>query len=309
MIEEKYINKVLDLSTFKKPQLSDIDVFNKMNEEKKNIISGYNFVNFFLWADSHKGKWRMFEDRLLIYYGDEDALFLPLGLDQIKLVEVIRLSDGMKVNGSTGNFVYVDGDYVERHKDELKEHFELIPDEDNSDYIYRIKDLIELSGKKLKKKRNLIRQFEKSNTGYHVEEMSKDHFSGCYKLAELWAKDKDSDGNENFSSDLKQLNKAFANFDGLKLGGLVLIIEDKVEAFCISEKQNEETVICHFEKFNPKIKGSGQVINKEAAKLFSQQGFTYLNREQDLGMEGLRRAKSSYDPIFKKLVYKLHRKD
>ncbi len=308
MIEEKYLCSVLDLSTFKRPELSDINVFKKMTEETKNIISGYNFVNFFLWAESHKGKWRMYENRLLIYYGDEDSLFLPLGLDEINAGELLELSNCMRINGNSGNFIYVDSDYIERHRKELEEHFELIPDEDNSDYIYRIQDLIELSGKRLKKKRNLIKQFERNNQDYHLEMMNKEHFEGCYKLAELWATDKESAGNENFSSDLKQLDKAFHNFYGLGLEGLVLILNNEVEAFCISEKQNDETVICHFEKYNPKIKGAGQFINKESAKLFADKNYTYLNREQDLGIEGLKRAKKSYDPIFKNLVYKMHRK-
>lgn len=299
-------NKTIYLCYFNKAKIFDKYIFNKITSETKNIISGYNFVNFFLWSENHNGKWMMHKDRILIYYGDEDALFLPLGFSEIKLYELIELSDMMIGNGHSGNFIYVDYDYIKNNK-EILNYFNVEIDENNSDYIYSIDALIELSGKRLKKKKNLVRQFEKNNPNYYVKELEEKDFEACIELAEYWAKYKNSGNSTNFSDDIKPLKNALENFRELELEGIGIFIRGCLMAFSIFNEQNNEISICHFEKYCPEIKGAGQIINLETAKHLQKKAYKYLNREQDLGIEGLRKAKTSYDPLYKKTISKLYR--
>ena len=300
----------ISLETFQSIELKDIDTFYNINSQIKNIISGYDFVNLFLWSDRHGGKWKYCEGIIYVYYGDENALFLPVGLTEINFDELLRVSDNLIKQGSTGNFIYTDYDYVKKHWDDIGKHFEIIMDEDNADYIYSIDKLVELSGKRLKKKRNLIRQFEKNNPDYKIKSLKKEHFDKYLELAKLWAKEKQDSMNnsDNYSDDIQPITQAFKYYNELRLEGLCIIVNDKVVAFSVYSKQTKNTAICHIEKFETDIKGSAQIINKEVAKVLQQKGYKYINREQDLGIPGLKKAKKSYDPLYKKMVCKLIRK-
>ncbi len=309
-ILEKCGCRSISLETFQSIELKDIDIFYNINSQIKNIISGYDFVNLFLWSNRHRGKWKYCEGRIYVYYGDEDALFLPVGLTEIEFDKLLRVSDNLIKQGSTGNFIYADYDYVEKHWNKIDRHFEIIMDEDNSDYIYSIDELVELSGKRLKKKRNLIRQFERNNPDYQVKSLKKEYFDKCLELTKLWAKEKQDTihNSDNYSDDVQPITQAFEYYDELRLEGLCIIVNDKVIAFSVYSKQTEDTIICHIEKFDTDIKGSAQIINKEVAKVLQQKGYKYINREQDLGIPGLKRAKKSYDPLYKKMVCRLIRK-
>jgi hypothetical protein len=81
----------------------------------------------------------------------------------------------------------------------------------------------------------------------------------------------------------------------LNVFGGAIYVDGCLEAFALGEKLNENTAVVHFEKANPEIRGLYQLINQWFCKNVLQ-GFTYVNREQDLGSEGLRRAKISYRP-------------
>jgi len=296
----------IDYYSFREIKLSYKDIFNKLISEKKNIISGYNFVNLFLWSESHKAKLINLKDKICIYYGDEDAFFFPLSVEDMTIDEVIELSNVMIEKGHSGNFIYVDYDYVLKNEDIIN-YFDIEIDEDNSDYIYSIDDLCNLSGKKLKKKKNLVSQFLRNNPDYEVRNLQKECFNDCLALADNWSHFKNIEDSSNLSADITQLRKALEYYDELELEGICIRSGDAMVGFSIFNPQNEETVICHFEKYNSEIKGAGQIINWETAKYLKAKGYLYLNREQDLGIEGLRKAKESYDPIYKKKVCKLIR--
>ncbi|MFW5799646.1 MAG: phosphatidylglycerol lysyltransferase domain-containing protein [Spirochaetota bacterium] len=307
---EKCKCNTLKLDTFKKAELEDLSTFKNIIDKGNNIISAYDFVNLYLWQGEHQAKWKLYDDRIIIYYGDEDALLFPASKDNsISIEEAAEISDMMIDNGSRGDFIYVDYDnFVKDKEEEWEKYFDIEIDRDNSDYIYSVDKMCELGGKKLKKKRNLISQFIKNNPHYETGKISKDCFEGCYTLAEKWAAYKSSENNSNFSSDIKQLKTALDNFDKLELDGMCLRLYDEVVGFSLFNPKNSETIMYHFEKYAPNIKGSGQTITRETSKHFKELGYKYINREQDLGISGLRKAKESYDPLYKKLVCKLHRK-
>lgn len=172
--------------------------------------------------------------------------------------------------------------------------FTIAEDRANSDYVYQVKDLAELAGRNYSGKRNRIKQclrdyscaFEKI-TGTNLDE--------CRDLLERWCDLRHCDLDHGLNGEgqaLKETMSIFLDF-GL-LGGLVRV-DGKVEAFAIGERLNLNTAVCHFEKSLPAIQGLGQLINQWFA-VHCLGDFTYINREQDLGIPGLRQAKESYQP-------------
>ena len=123
---------------------------------------------------------------------------------------------------------------------------------------------------------------------------------------EKWCQDKSCDV-VSYAYEAEALRTGCRHFRELEMGGLILFVEKRAAAFSVFNRQNENTALVHFEKYDREKKGAGQAINWETAKHLKDQ-YEFLNREQDLGIEGLRRAKESYMPEYKTLSYRMRRK-
>ena len=164
---------------------------------------------------------------------------------------------------------------------------------DHFDYVYLAKDLIELEGKKYDGKRNHIRRFKK-NHSYEYRRLQPNDFDACLKVFDHWAKGKTL---IKVSGIVQRsvLETTFANFEALGLAGGGIFIEGKLQAFSVGTKLNPQTAVIHFETANPDFKGLSQVINQEFVR-HEWSKCQFIDREQDLGIPGLRKAKLSYHP-------------
>jgi hypothetical protein len=163
------------------------------------------------------------------------------------------------------------------------------------DYLYESEKLIKLSGRKLQSKRNHISQFERNYT-YSVLPMSKVAIrEECYEMASTtWFENKDLITDE-MRDELKALRSAFDHWDELNLIGIVVCVDHNLTAFTVGEIIDEEMAIIHFEKGDTSYHGIYSVINQ----LFCSQYLSdvkYINRQEDAGVPGLRKAKLSYRP-------------
>jgi len=166
---------------------------------------------------------------------------------------------------------------------------EINEDRDNFDYLYLRSDLAELPGKKYHKKRNLVAQFLKSYT-HEEKPLTPELLSDAMKILELWREQK---GNE---SDYIGSKEALEHFRELNMRGLLFYIDGKPAGWCLGEPIARGSIFAiHFEKGLEEYKGIYQFINQAFAASLPE-SFTYINREQDLGDEGLRQAKMTYRP-------------
>lgn len=168
-------------------------------------------------------------------------------------------------------------------------------DESGNDYMYLAENLRELRGKKYHGKRNHLKRFYETDWSY--SKMTERDFDECIEFAvksynENMSYDDESSVGEQFA-----INTFFNNFDALDLRGGVIRIGGKVEGFTIGSRINSDTMDIHVEKANAAINGAYTAIMNEFAKAESAD-YTYINREEDLGLEGLRRSKRSYCPEF-----------
>ncbi len=252
----------------------------------------YNFVNLFCWKDIYRYSWYVYKERLVIYDGLNQVIFMPLGKPMLP-ASLHALSKRFADIGHSANICLASKDYLETYP-EFEQFYSAEPDRDAAEYIYLTKSLVDLKGTKLHKKRNLIAQFKRKYPDYRVLPITLDN---CQKVAGF-ARDLLMTLDpvpKSLADEYVAIEAAFSNWEALGLEGLVLMVADKIAAFSVFSPLTDDTWNIHFEKSNMAFKGAAQVINWETASVLADRA-KYLNREQDLGIKGLRQAKLSYEP-------------
>ncbi len=270
--------------------------FKPVGLEDRELIKGHldgshpgtcelNFANIFIWRKSEHPRYTILDGHLCILLEPdfEPSYFLPPSGDT-KLVETVRtcLSLAPRLSRVPEEFVL-----------KLGGAFSVAEDPDNFDYVYRTEDLALLMGKKFDGKRNRIRKFE-SNFKNSYETLDDRHIDDCRSLLESWFLEK---GNSEpyLKAEKEAIHEALTFHDPLGLKGGVAIVEGRVEAFSIGMRLTDDTAVVQIEIANSAIVGLAQWINREFVRR-EWSGFRFINREQDLGYPGLKRAKQSYQP-------------
>jgi hypothetical protein len=167
-------------------------------------------------------------------------------------------------------------------------------DRNNSDYVYRVADLAELPGRRLHKKRNLVKQCLAAYT-CEYEALTPELIVECSDMQYRWCKARKCGKDPGLCSEYMAIRNMFDHFEDLQLIGGAIRVEGLIQAYAIGEELSPGTAVCHFEKAMPGLRGLGQLINQWFAR-YALRGFEFENREQDLGIPGLRQAKESYYP-------------
>jgi len=163
-------------------------------------------------------------------------------------------------------------------------------DRDNFDYLYYRSDLAELAGKKYHKKKNHVNNFLSAYPDHELRQMSANYIPAAIEILDRWRKDKNEDG------DYRAAREALDLFDSLTLKGAIFFIGGKPAAYCLGESiARGKMFAIHFEKAIEEYRGIYQYVNQAFAASLPR-FFTLINREQDLGNEGLRQAKMTYRP-------------
>ena len=178
--------------------------------------------------------------------------------------------------------------------------FKSRPSRNHFDYLYDIDRLADLKGKRLQSKRNHINRFLDAYPDWSVTPLTEAHFDACREFLNGWYEQHAEPGIEghDYTDEAAAIRQAFAHYDELGMEGLVLYAEDKVLAFTMGNPINETVFDVNFEKADPYIQGGYAIINREFARWIRERHpqVKLLNREDDMGLEGLRKAKESYVP-------------
>lgn len=169
-----------------------------------------------------------------------------------------------------------------------------VADRDTFDYLYLRAELASLPGHRFHKKKNRVNYFVRRHA-YEVALLGPGHHAGCLGLLETWERVRAAT-TEHPRSDVAPCAEAIALREPLGLEGVVVSVGGRVVAFAVGERLNRETAVCHFEKADPFLEGAGQLVNMEFCRMLFTD-CTFVNREQDLGLPGLREAKLSYHPV------------
>jgi hypothetical protein len=268
------------------------------------------FTNLFIWRSCYNIKWATEDGFLLIEVEREQEKFVlpPFGGADSDLPGVLE-----KLYRHFGIFEMrgIYREVVEKLEDLLPGRFNYILDRSNSDYIYTTANLASLAGRKYHQKKNHANSFRKAYPDYRYMPMNKEHTASCLEFAKRWNSGRDkADDAESLRCEMCAIEEAMGNFESLGITGGLITIDGQVEAMTFGEMITPEMAVIHVEKANPEIRGLYAVINQEFCQR-AWSGAKYINREEDMGLDGLRRAKLSYHPkyLLDKFVAKINFED
>jgi hypothetical protein len=187
----------------------------------------------------------------------------------------------------------------ESSKDFIAEHrpgWLIVPDRDNDDYVYLNNKLITLSGRIMHQKKNHYNYF-RQNYPHVILPITKELFPELLALGERWLSVKLEQGWEDshLTMEKEAIENILAHYEELEVKGVAIMVQGRIEAFSIGEMLNDDTVVVHVEKGNPEIRGIYVAICSNFCRMLFPEA-TYVNREQDLGLPGLRHSKLSLKP-------------
>ncbi len=249
-----------------------------------------------MWQDAYGISWAEEDGVLYIRGGGRRTPFLlpPFAGKDAKFVDGLeKAKEWFRENNLEFRLKGVSPIIMERMKKLCPDCYEFTADRDNFEYIYTSQSLITLAGKKLRQKKNHFNQFRMQYTNYEYVPITDDVIPLCRETAAQWTEGHDEE--DGVQDELKAINLLFDHWDELKLKGGAIKLFGRVEAFSIGELLNDRTALIHIEKADPSIRGLYQAINTEFIRHeFSEVEF--INREEDMGLPGLRQAKESYNP-------------
>ena len=269
---------------FKKITIEDKAIFDDFFRRFPPNISELTFTNLFCWRLAQDFEWAIFNDHLLISWMDAKRTFYPpIGKEP---ESVIRTVFDEKPDAVFAR--------VEKNLAEKFAGFRIAEEREQFDYLHELKDLIELPGRKFAAKRNFIKRAQALNP--KVFHCSDEMAGRCLQLQEKWCNLNNSKCNPALYQENLAIREFFQQRKNLSAHGIIILIGDEVSAFAIGEKLNSTTYVDHFEKADTKYPGIYQLLLWEFAKSIPPE-FRYMNREQDVGVCGLRKAKLSYHPV------------
>ncbi len=274
--------------------INDRSLFYQYYKENPAKCSYLSFANLFLWKDAEDIHYFEYENHLVVtgksIYNGERYFMMPLGgclCGKLKAYLDENFGQNYHIYGIT----HLD---VEKVRENCGNFFQIERVRDMDNYVYLRDKLCTLAGKKLHGKRNHINQF-KEQYSYSYQPLTSANLDMLRSFIEEWYEKKQVEGDSSIFLEKTALENALSHFDALELKGGAIIVEGKVIAFSIGERLNEDTALIHFEKADTAYRGSYPLINQEFVKN-AWLDVTYINREDDMGIEGLRKAKLSYQP-------------
>lgn len=262
-----------------------------------HCLNGYTFASLLILSVNYLYAYHFFDEKTLLIATWEESdkqfhLLEPIGefsyTNQKELLQVISKNPyPLKLFRVSEAFITKNADFCS--------HFEDHNDRNFANYLYKTKDLAILSGKNYEKKRNLISQAERLYN-WELKPLTENCSPHCIEILENIGKNPDKEIVLSLQNELKALNNMFSYYKDLDLKGCIITVEGKPHAFSIYGELTEKIADIYFEKADRNFKGLHQLINRETAKMIMEEGYEFINREEDLGVEGLRKAKMSYSP-------------
>ncbi|MBE6787027.1 MAG: DUF2156 domain-containing protein [Ruminococcaceae bacterium] len=269
----------------------------KAKELKKKLFSPTRFscetniVNLLVWQKMYDNMYAEDEGMLFIKSGgiEKETFRLPFGENIKRGIEKL-----CEYTGEEHPKLWVQqGERFEDFKLQFGEEYELIPERDAFDYIYLQEDLANLSGKKYHSKRNHISAFSKQYD-WKFKEITAQDIPKVLECANEWYASNKERFDKYMECEKQGIELMLSNMELLDIKGGAIYIDEKIVAFTLGSPINCETFDIHIEKALPEYATAYTVINREFAKILTD--YKYINREDDLGLEGLRKAKLSYKP-------------
>lgn len=290
---------------FKALEKADKSIFDKYFRARYYENAHFNFTNLYIWRKPYKTRWTEFDGviYIIVEWKGETFALQPFGSDDKMQSAIKNLIDYFAANNIEFMISGVEKFFVDELNRYPDAEFEITKIDYNFDYVYLADDLINLAGRKFHSKKNHLNAFYKSYPFAEYVPITCEIIPECREVLEAWFELRRPElPNDPFLADEHNaIIEILDNFKDFNLKGGALKLDDKIIAFSFGEQLNEDTAVIHVEKADSTIRGAYAAINQAfAAEAWSK--MKYINREEDMGLPNLRKAKESYKPV--KLIEK-----
>jgi uncharacterized protein len=275
--------------------LSDAPTFRARFAAQPPQQSELTFTNLFMWREAYALQVARVGEAIAVFSWRADPedsfVFPPLGEADAGTVRACL--QHLAAHGHDAKLARATPEDLAR-LGITEAEYTLAPDRDDWDYVYLVDELIGLRGNKFHDKRNHLEQFTRQHA-FTYRRLSAELTPACQELHDRWCDEKHCDLYSTLRSEVRAVKEVFDCFEELGVVGGCIEIEGQVQAYTLGEMLNPDTVVVHIEKANAAYHGLYQAINQQFLE-HEWAEVQFVNREQDIGVPGLRRAKESYNP-------------
>ncbi len=284
---------------FKPIRLEDRAVIERYTMPSDICNCDLAFANMYCWQFMYRSAWAEVGGFLVIRFhiggGERIGYMQPVGEgDFAPIIPCLR--EDAHAHGQRLRIIGLTDEGREMIRRMHLGLFAFESDRAMEDYVYNADDLRNLQGRRYQPKRNHINRFTAEYPDYRYEELTPDRFAECMQLEREWRREHEGHASE-LCAEQRAMQRAFENFEALGLLGGCIYVGDKLAAFTYGSAVNDHTFDTHVEKADTRYDGAFTIVNKLFAQHLPER-FTLINREEDLGIEGLRQSKLSYHPAF-----------
>lgn len=285
---------------FRRPELSDAELISDYFHKYPTRSCDRTFANVYLWAKFYQVEFTKYKNTLV--FRDNSAGYgyaFPVGADEDVREVILDLIRDAEEAGKPFCLYGITREHFEQIEQWFPGQFTCEYNRDEADYVYETEKLATLSGKKLHSKRNHINKFKQVYDGrWEYEKLTEDQVEDCFQMAMRWRNENVCEEDEEKNQEMCVTMNSLRLLKELCLIGGVLKIDGEIVAFTIGEAVNDDTFVVHIEKAFAEVDGAYTMINQQFVEHELLGKYQYVNREDDVGMEGLRKAKMSYHPVF-----------
>ena len=283
---------------FKRPELEDKDLVNHYFFEAPGRSCERTFVNVFLWSRHYKVKFAVIEDAL-VFRDESDgyAFSYPAGEPEAVKRALEAVMEYCREHECPFRLYNVTPEHFDQMEKWFPGRFQIEYVRDVADYVYETEKLATLAGKKLHGKRNHINRFKALYPDWSYEKMDDGNVEECFQMALKWRNQNGCDVDAEKNAEMCVTLNSLRLYKELGLRGGILRVNGEIAAFSMGEPLCSDTFVVHIEKAFAEIEGAYPMINQQFVQ-HECMDYTYVNREDDAGSEGLRKAKLSYRPAF-----------
>lgn len=282
---------------FKRITLADKEWMQPLFDMSGFQSEEYNFNFCYIWRDAlHYRVARLNDFLLLKSVSPRPSYLFPPGSGDVAPVIEALLEDARRC-GHPFVFHVVLTEQMKLLETLYPDKFVFLPLTDYFDYIYDAQSLITLQGKKLHSKRNHINRFKQENPDWTYEEITPENLPEVILMSREWCVINECQSTSSGRDEACAVNYALTDFFSLNLQGGLIRAGGRIVAFSAGEPLNADTYLVHIEKAFSDIQGSYAIINQQFAA-HNCGNFLLINREDDSGQPGLRKAKLSYRPVY-----------
>ena len=281
---------------FRPVTAADADLLRSYTMESKCMNCDMNVANLCGWQFLYHTEWAIVEGFLVLRFvgGGQVTYMKPIGKGNLRRVLELLMADARSL-GDTLRMACVCPCAQGLMEESMPGAFTYTTDRDRADYLYLRERLVTLAGKKLQPKRNHISKFKRLYPDYAYRPLTPDLVPDCLRLGEEWCRTNDCHMQRAMQAEQRMIAYALSHMEELHIVGGTLWVEDRMVAFTFGSPINAEAFDVCVEKADTAYEGVYATINQEFVSRLPED-IVYINREEDLGLEGLRKAKLSYYP-------------